>query len=284
MPLDLDALRTLRAVARAGSISAAARALGVGQSTVSVVVAQLEEALETPLFHRGARGVTMTAAGELLLGRAEQLLAQVDDLVAELRELRDEEAGSFVIGCHDALGGYFLPQFLPAFFAAHPRVSLTLWNRSSAEVRDAVLAREVHFGLVVNTVPHDDLVLWHGWVDRIEVFGPPGSDASDLLRGALVYPNREPFLGLLQQLEVKGLAPARRVPCGDLGLTRRLASALGFALLPRRVALDAPGLAPVAGDLPRHDDVIHVVYRADLPKTRAARLLRDALLASAAAL
>lgn len=287
MSLDLSALRLFREVARAGSMSAAARTLGMSQSTVSVAVNQLEEAVGITLLHRGSRGVSATEAGELLLRRAEDLLGLVDDVVGELNELQDDEVGSFVIGCHDALGSYFLPAFLPDFVARHPRIELTLWNRSSAEVREAVLARDVHFGLVVNTEPHDDLVIRRAWTDRIEVFGPANVDdpMAAFRSGTLVYPNREPFLTLLGRLDAEGVAPARRLPCGDLGLTRILARALGFGLLPRRVALDGDlGLRSLSDELPRHDDVIHLVTRADLPRTKGTRVLRDALMAKAAAM
>jgi DNA-binding transcriptional LysR family regulator len=252
-----------------------------------VVVNQLEEALGTTLLHRGSRGVSATAPGELLLRRAEELLGMVDDVVGELNELQDEEVGSFVIGCHDALGSYFLPAFLPSFVERYPRIELTLWNRSSAEVREAILAREVHFGLVVNTVPHDDLVIRRAWTDRIEVFGPASSldPMADFRAGTLVYPNREPFLTLIGQLDAEGIAPARRLTCGDLGLTRILARALGFGLLPRRVAMDGDlGLRSLGDQLPRHDDVIHLVSRADLPRTKGTRVLRDALMVQAASM
>ncbi len=283
--MKLDALRLFRAVARAGSITAGARALGLGQSSGSSTLAQLEQQLGTPLFHRGGRGVSLTQAGERLLVRAEALLAQADDLVAELRAMHDEAVGSFVLGCHDALGGYFLPHFLPHFLDEHPRIEIRLWNRSSAEVRQAILDRDVHVGLVVNTAPHDDLVIQRAWSDRIEVFGTTGGPGVEgLASGTLVYPDREPFLSLLRRLEDAGLSPARRLPCGDLGLTRTLAASLGYGLLPRRVALDGDQRLVPLGDLPGHDDVIHLVARADLPRTRASRVFREALLRSARAL
>ena len=78
---------------------------------------------------------------------------------------------------------------------------------------------------------------------------------------------------------------ARRLTCGDLGLSRILARALGFGLLPRRVAMDGDlGLRSLGDQLPRHDDVIHLVSRADLPRTKGTRVLRDALMAQAASM
>jgi DNA-binding transcriptional LysR family regulator len=76
---SLDLLRTFLAVHRAGSVTAAAQLLGLSQPAVTAQLKTLEKNVKKPLFHRHARGVTTTAAGEDL---ARRLAAPLDDLTA----------------------------------------------------------------------------------------------------------------------------------------------------------------------------------------------------------
>jgi len=74
---SLDLLRTFLTVHRAGSVTAAAQLLGLSQPAVTAQLKALEKTVEKPLFHRHARGVTTTAAGEDL---ARRLAGPLDDL------------------------------------------------------------------------------------------------------------------------------------------------------------------------------------------------------------
>lgn len=76
---SLDLLRTFLAVHRAGSVTAAAQLLGLSQPAVTAQLKTLEKNVGKPLFHRHARGVTTTAAGEDL---ARRLAGPLDDLTA----------------------------------------------------------------------------------------------------------------------------------------------------------------------------------------------------------
>lgn len=78
---SLDLLRTFLAVHRAGSVTAAAQLLGVSQPAVTAQLKALEKNVKKPLFHRHARGVTTTAAGEDL---ARRLAGPLDDLAAAM--------------------------------------------------------------------------------------------------------------------------------------------------------------------------------------------------------
>ena len=65
--LDWDKLKTFHAAAETGSLTAAAELLRISQSAVSRQITALEESLDTPLFHRHARGLTLTEQGSCLL-------------------------------------------------------------------------------------------------------------------------------------------------------------------------------------------------------------------------
>lgn len=291
--MELAQLRYLRVIAKEGSISAAARALGLSQPSLSVAVKQLEADLGTSLLVRTRTGVTLTAAGEEAVRVGGELLGAVQALRQRVADLEHGAVGEFVVGCHESLGAYFLPSFLPGFLAAHPAISLHLWNGSSKDVAARVVDGEVTFGLVVNATPHPDLVIVPAWEDRIELViaeEPPcegdrwGWALDRLATRPLVYMTRWPFAGIVDRLAAANVPLNRLIPCGDLELTKSLTIAgVGVGVLPRRVARYGAGggLAPLHPALPRFDDTIHLVYRADVPRTRAHGLLKDALLAHA---
>jgi DNA-binding transcriptional LysR family regulator len=288
--MDVQQLRFFRVVARTKSFTGAARTLKVGQSTVSEAVKKLEDELGTPLFLRQRNGVQLTDAGTVLLQRAEAVLELVERTTQEILDLRSEPRGRLVLACHDSLGSYFLPSFLRTFLPAHDGIEVELQNHASADVRDKVVAGDIHFGLVVNPQPHPDLVMVPAFRDVVSVFANVRATtleaARALLRDSrLIVPARSPFDVLLGQLQEQELAPSQVLTVGDLGLARSLAaSGLGPVLLPWRVASDGTSLVPLSPELPRIEDQVVLLWRADLPRTRASSTLREALLAHARSL
>src|SRR5262249_35611283 len=123
--------------------------------------------------------------------------------------------------------------------------------------------------------------LYHDAMD-VFVAAARASEGLDALRaGPLIYAGRvHQCRVLLEQLAERQLVPERLLACGDLEQVKALALAgVGVALLPRRVAAyEQEGrLVRLDPALPHFPDTISLVYRADLHRTRAARLLKDAL-------
>lgn len=293
-------------------MTGAARSLKVSQPTVSVAIKQLEGSLDTTLFQRHRGGVSLTASGEELLRHVDEVMAVLDRAVERISGLDHDLTGSFVIGCHESLGAYFLPEFLETVLRDAPGVTVTLHNASSSSVLDAVVSRDVHFGIVVNPHEHPDVVLTELFRDAIDVFvaaddavapiddprayyGELGSRYDDL-EGArsyfethpLIYPSRVgECVSLLGSLADAGFEPPRRLDCGDFGLVKSLALAgIGPALLPRRIARHRTPqrLRRLHHALPVFEDEIHLVFRADLHRTRAANYLKEQLVQCAAAM
>ena len=310
MSVDLTQLRYFREIARAGSMTGAARSLRVSQPTVSVAVKQLEASLDTTLFMRHRGGVSLTASGEELLRHVDEVMAVLDRAVERISGLDHGLTGSFVIGCHESLGAYFLPEFLQRVLREAPEIAVTLHNDSSSSILDAVVSRDVHFGLVVNPRKHPDVVLTELFRDAIDVFAAVDEgvlpiedpDAYYGARGArfediedarayfeshpLIYPSRVgECVSLLEALGERGFDPPRRLDCGDFGLVKSLAlTGIGPALLPRRIAAHRTPqrLRRLHHTLPIFRDAINLVYRADLHRTRAATYLKDELIRCAA--
>ncbi len=287
--MDFNQLRYFLAVAEHGSISAAARAVQARQPTLSVAIKNLEEDLGATLFHRDSRGVSLTASGRVLRDSAQEVFECLERVRQRVSGLETDDVGEFVVGCNEALGAYFLPNFMQDFLRASPRIQIRLWNGTSAAVRDAVIERKVDFGLCVNPEPHDDLVMVKLYRDGIELFvssrEPPVANRIQALarvrRGPLIAATRiRQVQDLIARFKADDVMPERHLDCGDLQLTRALAAAgLGVALLPRRVAAngDPTELRRLHPELPGFPDTIYLLYRADLHRTQAALKLKDAL-------
>lgn len=294
--MDLVQLRYFVAIANAGSMTGAARGLGVTQPSVTMALQKLEEELGTTLFLRARQGAILTRTGEELLHHAKEVFALLAQAEQRIAGLEQGEIGAFVVGCHESLGAYFLPGFLHEFLQAAPGIEVSLWNGSSAAVEDAVIERRIDLGLVVNPRPHPSLTIVKLFDDAMDLFieaslSPALTNADEaaafasaialLRRGPLIFAGRVGQCQLLtDRLANAHMLPERMLSCGDLELVKSLALAgVGVAMLPRRVAAygQEGKLLRLHPEMPFIPDIISLIYRADMHRTRAAMRLKDAL-------
>src|SRR6516162_3187440 len=124
--LDVTRLRVLAAVARHGSVTAAAKALNYAQPSVSHHLARLEAETGTQLVERAGRGVRLTDAGRLLAGRAEEILGRLDAAEHELAaHVGQREERIRVAGFPSALATV-VPAAAAWLRAEHPGVELLM--------------------------------------------------------------------------------------------------------------------------------------------------------------
>lgn len=136
--LTLRALRTLDAVAQAGSLTRAGVQLGLAQSAVSRQLAELERALGGALFHRTGRGVQPTALAAALLPRVGALLAQADALVLASRELSGTASGTVVLGLVPGVAGPLASALHGVLADRHPQVRLRVVEGYSGDMETAL--------------------------------------------------------------------------------------------------------------------------------------------------
>jgi molybdate transport repressor ModE-like protein len=121
-----DDLRILLAVHRAGTLSAAARELGVNQSTVSRRVARLARLFRATLLEARGGRYALTSAGLLALQRAEVVEAEIHTLERQLDRLDDRPEGTVRLSAPDGLGSVVIAARLAAFREEHPGIELLL--------------------------------------------------------------------------------------------------------------------------------------------------------------
>lgn len=145
--MDLRKLEIFAAVAVRGGFSAAAKHLHMAQPAVSIAVRKLEESLQTTLFDRSGRKVALTAEGENLLYRAQQILADVEELSRSVGSMNKLLSGELSIACPSMVATYYLPKLLIEFLAAHPGLKASVTQAGTSRVEQMLLADEIELGI-----------------------------------------------------------------------------------------------------------------------------------------
>lgn len=145
-------LRVFLVVARHGSFTVAARALGWTQSAVSRQISSLEAALGgAPLFDRLPRGVRLTEAGRLLVPHAETVAETLHGAARELAALREVAGGRLRFGAFATADAALVPHALAAFRARHPRVRLSREEGLTPRLLDRLAAGHLDLAVVSTT-------------------------------------------------------------------------------------------------------------------------------------
>ncbi|MEO5866595.1 MAG: LysR substrate-binding domain-containing protein [Sphingomonas sp.] len=122
--MDTSDLRLFFAIAGAPSLAAAARALNVTPPAVSQRLAQMEARLGLRLVERGARGLQLTAEGELLASGASKILSDLDALADDMAQRRGEITGPLRVLAPFGFGRLHVAPIMAAFGVSHPKVTL----------------------------------------------------------------------------------------------------------------------------------------------------------------
>lgn len=134
--MEFNTLRVMIKVAEVGNISQAAIALGLTQPTVSRTIATLEKEFGGPLFYRTGRGVTLTEIGEAALPRARALIANSEQLAADMRDLVKSPSGVVSVAMLPSqvqnLAGELFDQVRKVF----PNVRLRLLEGFSSQIEE----------------------------------------------------------------------------------------------------------------------------------------------------
>jgi DNA-binding transcriptional LysR family regulator len=146
--LTTNRLRILSEVAHRGSFSAAADALSYTQSAVSQQIAALEAETGMALLERHPRGVSLTAAGQMLVGHAEGILARVDAAEAALSAIAGLRGGRLRMASFPTAGATLMPLAIATFRSSYPDVELTLAEGEPEEIAPRLRAGGLDLALL----------------------------------------------------------------------------------------------------------------------------------------
>lgn len=158
MAFTLRQIQFFVAAAEQGSVSAAARALSISQSSVTEAVRALEDDLGVILFERQAKGLVITHKGSAFLRHARKILAEV---ASARTAFAGEEApgGRLALGVTSLLAGYVLSEILQRFRRAFPRVELSVIEDQGDYIQHLLIGGEIDVGVLVTSAVRDRLAL-----------------------------------------------------------------------------------------------------------------------------
>jgi len=277
--IDWNDLRYLLAVARCGSTAAAARALGVNQSTVVRRVAALEEALGLRLFNRKRDGYRPTAEGKALLEEAVGVEGAVHAFTRRAAALDSADTGSLRVTTAEGMALGLVPQLLNAFHRRHPgiQVHLVIEDRyqdlSDGQTDVALRAGPPGDETLIGRKLSDQCWAVYGSRSYVEQHGAPASP-EDLnshrligLEGAID--------GIMPARWLQSVAPRAEIACRSnsvLGLLFAVQSGFGLSPLPCHIGDPVADLVRVVDPLPALTDGFWMLTHPDLrkrPKVRA---------------
>jgi DNA-binding transcriptional LysR family regulator len=170
--LDLFSLSLFSLVARTGSISKGAELANLAVGAASKRITDLEAAVGTPLLERHSRGVTLTIAGQALQGHAQKILADVDQLAADLSDYASGLVGVVRLWANTSAVTQFLPTEIAAFAQDNPGIRIELEEEDSTEVVLAILDGRADFGIFADRTPTLGLKVMNYRRDRLVLVVP----------------------------------------------------------------------------------------------------------------
>jgi DNA-binding transcriptional LysR family regulator len=282
--IDWALWRSFLAVAETGSLSAAARALGLTQPTVGRHVDTLEAAVGQTLFLRTPQGLGLTEAAAALVPEARAMQLTADSLARRAASAPEAGAGTVRFAASHVVGTEVLPTALAPLLSAHPglAVELTLSNDSADLLRREAdlairMARPAQGSLVARRLGGVPLGLFahRAYLDGA---GRPGS-LTDLKAHVLIGPDGDP--AALAGLEAFGGAVGRsdlRLRTGsEAAQIASVRAGLGIGVMQAGIAAREPLLEPVLPDLVAWSLDAWLVLHDDLRRLPMVRIVADHL-------
>ncbi len=149
--MEVDQLLNFLKVAELENFTRAAEELGLSQPAISRSVQKLEDEIGQPLFERQSRKVLLTDAGKLLLGRARQIVAIIEDTKNEISD--DGQSGRLRIAAIPTVAPYFLPGLLREFSTAFPAALVTVQEDTTDNLLKRLAQGEVDLGILALPIP-----------------------------------------------------------------------------------------------------------------------------------
>lgn len=247
MPITLHQMHAFVRVARHGSFTKAAGELHLTQSAASALVKELEAQLGLQLLDRTTRSVVMTSAGGEFRLRAERILGDVANAIADIKDLLDKRRGLVSIAASPLASATFLPGVIAAFLRIHPYVSVQLQDVLTEGIVEQVRngTAELGIGTFQKSVSEVEVVTL--FEDRLGVVMPVTGPLASERRLAWKDIAHLPQISLSQSsafrplvdniLASLGVVTRPRFEVGYMGTAVALVEAgLGISILPERAA------------------------------------------------
>jgi DNA-binding transcriptional LysR family regulator len=291
--LNLDQLRTLAAVVKFGSFSAAARHLNLTQPAVSLQIRELEERVGLRLVDRVGKQVRATAPGRDLIAYGERIMAEADRALSAMRGYREGQAGRVHLGTGPTALAYILPPILQKLREDHPEVELVVTTGTTQTITEQMLENVIDLGFTALPVDQEKFdVIPVRDDDMVAIFSaaaediPPVVTPASLAGRPLILEYHHVNQNRLSRgwLQAGGVAvrPALQFD-GIEAIKYAVAAGLGVAIVPSPALTGGPPLnSIVARPLdPPLTRTLGLIQRHDKYDDPALRIVREVILTAA---
>ncbi|WP_114238782.1 LysR family transcriptional regulator [Dyella sp. C9] len=275
-------LRYFVKIVEAGSFSRAAALIHIAQPALSKQIAELEDEFGVTLLHRSARGVTPTAAGDVLYHEAIKLIRQVDDLPGIVRSSQGDIQGVVCFGMASTMAPALTGKMMEICKSTLPKVTLRFVTGDSQTLREKVAARTIDLAIVFENTPETGFtreVLFRQRLylaSRKQGKSAKSTSLAEINRLPLMLPTPTNVLrrALDRELAAVGLQaePIAESDLFDVVLSA-VETGLGHAVLPKADF----------SDMPAHKDIVTVPIEPPIYLTACIISARDKPLTRAAA-
>jgi len=253
---NLTDLKYFLEVAKTGNITRASERLGVTQPSITIAIKRLEEKTGIILLERSRKGTSLTRHGEGLFKIGERMLKEWERDTRMIAQGQSEPMGRYSLGVHSAVAQYTLDKFMPELLDKYPELEFDLIHDLSRKITEQVISRECDLGLVINSIPHPDLVIHKLLTDEVTLFKHPSYTGNVLI----LDPALKQAQSLMKKTK-KFFAHGREVHSSSLEVIRYLCeNKVGVAILPTRVALLSKEIRSMPG-APIFKDELSLIYR-----------------------
>lgn len=278
--LDVRRLWILCEVARCGSFTAAAQALAYTPAAISQQIAVLEREVGVQLVQRGARGVSLTEPGRILVTEAEPVFRKLTSIEEQLRDFGTLKTGVLRLGWFATAGSTLVSRAIAAFRAKYPGIDLDLFQGDPEECVPRLQTGEINMALVYqfplepplpDSVEQIDLMddpLHIGLPARHRLSAHDRLDLADLAGEDWIQGvTHGPTLDVLPQAcRAVGFVPLVVMRTNDRTVVEGLVAAgVGVALMPQ---ITVPDVRPDIAIRNLHSDTLRRKVRIALPAKR----------------
>lgn len=232
--MEFKDLEIFLMVAEKGTISEVARELSYVQSNITMRIQKLEQELNTPLFNRHRRGMSLTPEGKKLLAYSKKILLLTDEMKKAVQS-KDEPAGKLDIGTVETV--IHLPKILSSFIKKYENVDLSLFTGVTETLEEEVLHHKLDGAFVTESDFHPDLVSYEVFREELVLISDPHISTLEELK-------KEPFLcfsegcGYRARLEAwyrdQNITPKKVLEFGTLEtILQSVVVGLGVTFVPR---------------------------------------------------
>lgn len=241
------------------SFSLAAKKMEITQPALSESIGRIEKDLGFKLFYRTKNGISLTPQGRKTLDEARK----IQNMIQNLGAVEVEIPTTVILGCHSAVGLYFLPAFFSQIALSIPSYRIQVKHDLSRNIQMEIQAGKIDVGVVVNAVPNPDLIIKKIAEDKVCVWkSRKKSPQNQILADFNLFQSQS-------ILKKWTHAPKKLLSIESLDLIVRMTNqGCGYGIIPTRtVDLLELNLIQVP-NTPVFNDQFSVVYRPEFGKTK----------------